>query len=72
MELQVYKLIAKSKLYQSRYTIRAVNIQTAIKKAKERFSHNYGVYGDDIKIQLDQNDLTNHIEEILQAMYNAK
>lgn len=72
MELQVYKLIAQSKLYQKTFDIRATSLEDASQKAKLKFSNAYKVYGDDIKISLHSSDLRNHIDEILEKLHLAK
>lgn len=69
MELQTYKLVAKSDLYTARYTLRAPNMQDACKKAKIKFARSYNVFGDKVKIGLEPKDLKNHIEEILSMLH---
>ena len=71
MELKLYKLIAKSDLYKTTYTIRAENITDASKKAIVKFAQSFHVFGDNVKIGLDPNDLNNHIDEILGALYKG-
>ena len=70
MELKTYRLKAKSKLYELNLIIRASNLKEANKLAREKFSRKYQVFGDDIRIGLDPNDLKNHIDEILEALHN--
>ena len=70
MEMQTYKLIAKSNLYKTRYVIRATNLKEASKQAKVKFAKSYHVFGDNVKIGLDPDDLTYHITEIFGALYN--
>lgn len=71
MNLKVYKLIAKSDLYKTNYTIRAQNLQEASKQARIKFAKSYKVFGDDVKIGLQQIDLVNHIDEILTKLYKG-
>ena len=71
MDLKDYKLIAKSDLYQSTYQIRAVDLADASKKSKVKFAKAYGVFGDNVKISLDPEDLRNHIHEILSKLHDA-
>lgn len=69
MNLKVYKLIAKSDLYMAKYTVRAQSITDATKQARVKFAKSYKVFGDKVKIQLDETDLKNHIDEILEKLY---
>lgn len=71
MELKIYKLNAKSDLYKTTYVIRAANIQDACKQAKVKFAKSYHVFGDNVKIGLEPDDLSNHINEIMGAIYNG-
>ena len=71
MNLNTYKLTAKSDLYKTTYNIRAVNLQDALTKAKVKFAKSYKVFGDNVKISLDPKDLPNHIDEILEKLYNS-
>lgn len=71
MNLKVYKLTAKSDLYKTNYTIRAQNLQEASKQARIKFAKSYKVFGDDVKIGLQQTDLANHIDEILTKLYKG-
>lgn len=71
MNLKVYKLTAKSDLYKTNYTIRAQNLQEASKQARIKFAKSYKVFGDDVKIGLQQIDLANHIDEILTKLYKG-
>lgn len=71
MNLKVYKLTAKSDLYKTNYTIRAQNLQEASKQARIKFAKNYKVFGDNVKIGLQQTDLANHIDEILTKLYKG-
>lgn len=71
MNLKVYKLTAKSDLYKTNYTIRAQNLQEASKQARIKFAKSYKVFGDDVKISLQQIDLANHIDEILTKLYKG-
>lgn len=71
MNLKVYKLTAKSDLYKTNYTIRAQNLQEASKQARIKFAKSYKVFGDDVKIGLQQIDLVNHIDEILTKLYKG-
>ena len=71
MNLKVYKLIAKSDLYKTNYTVRAQNLQEASKQARIKFAKSYKVFGDDVKIGLQQIDLVNHIDEILTKLYKG-
>lgn len=70
MNLKTYKLTAKSDLYKTTYTIRAVNLKDASMKAKVKFAKTYRVFGDNVTIGLDPEDLPNHIDEILEKLYN--
>ena len=70
MELQTYKLIAKSDLYIARYTLRAKNLQEAGKMARIKFARSYKVFGDKVKISLESSDLKNHIKEIMTKLQN--
>lgn len=70
IDMQVYKLIVKSDLYIKHYDIRAKNIQDAISTAKYKFAKQFKVVGNGVKISLDKADLSNHIQEILQNLYN--
>lgn len=70
IDMQVYKLIVKSDLYIKHYDIRAKNIQEATNIAKYKFAKQFKVVGNGIKVSLDKADLKNHIEEILQKLYN--
>lgn len=70
VEMQVYKLIVKSDLYIKHYDIRAKNIQDAISTAKYKFAKQFKVVGNGVKVGLDKTDLSNHIQEILQNLYN--
>lgn len=69
MDLNVYKLIVTSDLYKTHYTIRAKNLQEASKQAKVKFAKSYKVFGDKAKVSLDKADLGNHINEILEKLY---
>lgn len=71
MNLKVYKLTAKSDLYKTNYTIRAQNLQEASKQARIKFAKSYKVFGDNVKIGLQQTDLANHIDEILTKLYKG-
>lgn len=71
MDLKIYKLTAKSVLYKTNYTIRAQNLQEASKQAKIKFAKSYKVFGDSVKIGIQENDLANHIEEILGKLYKG-
>lgn len=71
MNLKVYKLTAKSNLYKTNYTIRAQNLQEASKQARIKFAKSYKVFGDNVKIGLQQTDLANHIDEILTKLYKG-
>lgn len=71
MDLNVYKLIATSDLYKTNYTIRAQNLQEASKQARIKFAKSYKVFGNDVKISLQQTDLVNHIDEILTKLYEG-
>lgn len=71
MNLNVYKLIVTSDLYKTHYMIRAKNLQEASKQAKVKFAKSYKVFGDNVKISLDPSDLSNHIDEILNKLYNS-
>lgn len=71
MNLNVYKLIVTSDLYKTHYIIRAKNLQEASKQAKVKFAKSYKVFGDNVKISLDPSDLSNHIDEILNKLYNS-
>lgn len=67
----MYKLIATSDLYKTNYTIRAQNLQEASKQARIKFAKSYKVFGNDVKISLQQTDLVNHIDEILTKLYEG-
>lgn len=69
MDLKIYKLIAKSDLYIAKYEIRAVDLKEASKKAKVKFAKSYKVFGNNVKVSLEPSDLSNHIDEILNALY---
>ena len=71
MDFNVYKLIATSDLYKTNYVIRAKNLSEASKLAKVKFSKSYKVFGDNVKISIDPTDLKNHIDEILDKLYNS-
>jgi len=71
MNLKVYKLTAKSDLYKTNYTIRAQNITEASKIAKVKFAKSFKVFGNNVKIGLQQIDLANHIDEILTKLYKG-
>lgn len=71
MEQKIYKLIAKSDLYKTHYTIRAIDLKDASHKAKVKFAQSYHVFGDNVKIGLDPSDLPNHIDEIMEKLYNS-
>ena len=71
MNLKVYKLTAKSDLYKTNYTIRAQNLQEASKQVRIKFAKSYKVFGDNVKIGLQQTDLANHIDEILTKLYKG-
>ena len=64
MDLKIYKLTAKSDLYKTNYTIRAQNLQEASKQAKIKFAKSYKVFGDSVKIGIQENDLANHIDTL--------
>ena len=70
IDMQVYKLIVKSDLYIKHYDIRAKNIQEATNIAKYKFAKQFKVIGNGVKVSLDKTDLSNHIQEILQNLYN--
>lgn len=72
MDLNVYKLIAKSDLYKTNYTIRAQNLQEATKQAKVKFAKSFKVFGNNVKISLDPADLSNHINEICNKLYKGE
>lgn len=65
MELNVYKVLVRSPLYQSKFDIRAKDLQDASRQAKIRFGKKYKVMGSQVKVSLQECDLVNHIEEIL-------
>lgn len=67
--MKYYKLIARSDLYIKHYNIRANNIKDACKKAKEKFAREFKVFN--AKIQLDHNDLENHIDELFETLYDS-
>lgn len=69
--MNIYNVIAKSKLYQATYVIRANNLQEASKQARVKFAKSYKVFGDDVKISLHPNDLKNHIDEILSKLHKG-
>lgn len=71
IDLKIYKLIVKSDLYIKHYDIRAKNIQEATNIAKYKFAKQFKVIGNGVKVSLDKNDLGNHIQEILQNIYNG-
>lgn len=71
MNFNVYKLIATSDLYKTNYVIRAKNLSEASKLARVKFAKSYKVFGDSVKISLDPTDLKNHIDEILDKLYNS-
>ena len=71
MNFNVYKLIATSDLYKTNYAIRAKNLSEASKLARVKFAKSYKVFGDNVKISLDPTDLKNHIDEILDKLYNS-
>ena len=71
MELNVYKLNVKSDLYEIYYTIRATSLQEAGKLAKVKFAKRFHVFGDDVKVSLEPNDLPNHIDEILNVLHKS-
>lgn len=71
MNFNVYKLIATSDLYKTNYVIRAKNLSEASKSARVKFAKSYKVFGDSVKISLDPTDLKNHIDEILDKLYNS-
>lgn len=71
MDLKVYKLIAKSDLYKVNYVIRATSLQDACKQAKVKFSKSFKVFGDDVKVGLNTDDIKNHIDEIFGKLYNS-
>lgn len=70
MELNIYRLTVTSNLYKADYIIRAVDIKEASKKAKMKFAKQYNVVGKEVKVSLNTNDIKNHIEEILDNLYN--
>ena len=70
MELKIYKLNVKSKLYELNLDLRASSLSEASKLAKVKFSKRYQVFGDDIKVSLRLDDLKNHIDEILEVLHN--
>ena len=69
MELKIYKLKIKSKLYMLNLNIRATSLKEAGKLAREKFARKYQVFGDEVKISLDPEDLPNHIDEILEVLH---
>lgn len=71
MELKIYKLNAKSDLYKTTYTIRAKSLQDACKQAKVKFAKSFHVFGDNVKIGLEPDDLSNHINEIMESLYQG-
>lgn len=71
MNLNTYILIVKSDLYKTKYNIRAVNLKEASKIAKAKFARSYKVFGDKVKVSLSPDDLKNHIDEIMQALYKG-
>lgn len=71
MNFNIYKLIATSDLYKTNYVIRAKNLSEASKLARVKFAKSYKVFGDSVKISLDPTDLKNHIDEILDKLYNS-
>ena len=71
MNFNVYKLVVTSDLYKTNYVIRAKNLSEASKLAKVKFAKSYKVFGDNVKISLDPTDLKNHIDEILDKLYNS-
>ena len=71
MNFNVYKLVVTSDLYKTNYVIRAKNLSEASKLARVKFAKSYKVFGDSVKISLDPTDLKNHIDEILDKLYNS-
>ena len=71
MNLNVYKLIVRSDLYKTNYTVRAQNITEASKIAKVKFAKSFKVFGNNVKISLDPSDLSNHINEICSKLYEG-
>lgn len=71
MILNVYKLIVSSDLYKAHYVVRAKTLNDASKQAKIKFAKSYKVFGDNVKVSLDPSDLSNHIDEILNKLYNS-
>lgn len=70
MNLNTYKLTATSDLYKTTYTIRASSLKDANMKAKVKFAKTYRVFGNNVRVGLDPEDLPNHIDEILEKLYN--
>lgn len=71
MNFNVYKLVVTSDLYKTNYVIRAKNLSEASKLARVKFAKSYKVFGDSVKISLEPTDLKNHIDEILDKLYNS-
>jgi len=66
--MKYYILIVTSNLFIKHYNIKAYNLQDAIKRAKVKFAKQFKIF--DVKVQLEADDLKNHINEILEYIYN--
>lgn len=67
--MKTYLLKVMSSLYIKHYKISATNLKEACKKAKIKFGKEFNYLGSDVKVSLEQKDLTNHIDEILEFIH---
>ena len=65
------KLYEKLVLLREKDSLYTLSYEEASKQARIKFAKSYKVFGDDVKIGLQQIDLVNHIDEILTKLYKG-
>lgn len=67
---KIYDLIVTSNLYKSNIKVTAPDLSSAPNLAKIKFNKMFK-QGNNIKVQLNPNDLRNHIDEILTSLVES-
>ena len=67
---KIYDLIVTSNLYKSNIKVTATDLSSASNLAKIKFNKMFK-QGNNIKVQLNPNDLRNHIDEILTSLVES-
>lgn len=67
---KIYDLIVTSNLYKSNIKVTAPDLSSASNLAKIKFNKMFK-QGNNIKVQLNPNDLRNHIDEILTSLVES-